>query len=160
MELWISAQYFLVFFFFFFFFFFWERKRKREREGFARRAWTLIARTVKGEGQGKKNCPCPPHPTYKSNAADSTKGLFKWKWENPGRWGNPPSHGRKVKRVYMQSYTPGCWGEVSWGCCCAWSHGRFTTLNIPKCGYFTLLVCPLWFLVIFAMRRLGNVQSF
>ena len=38
--------------------------------------------------------------------------------------------------------------------------GRFTTLNIPKCEHFTLLVCPLQFLVISAMRRLGNVQSF
>ena len=36
----------------------------------------------------------------------------------------------------------------------------FTTLNIPKCEHFTFLVCPLWFLVISAMRRLGNVQSF
>ena len=33
-------------------------------------------------------------------------------------------------------------------------------LNIPKCGHFTLLVCPLRFLVISAVRRLGNVQSF
>ena len=39
-------------------------------------------------------------------------------------------------------------------------HGRFTTLNIPKCEHFTLLVCPLRFLVISAMRRLGNLQSF
>ena len=31
-------------------------------------------------------------------------------------------------------------------------------LNIPKCEHFTLLVCPLRFLVISAMRRLGNVQ--
>ena len=33
-------------------------------------------------------------------------------------------------------------------------------LNIPKCKRFTLLVCPLRFLVISAMRRPGNVQSF
>ena len=39
-------------------------------------------------------------------------------------------------------------------------YGRFTTLNILKCEHFTLLVCPLRFLVISAMRRLGNVQSF
>ena len=39
-------------------------------------------------------------------------------------------------------------------------YGRFTMLNIPKCEHFTLLVCPLRFLVISAMRRLGNVQSF
>ena len=35
-----------------------------------------------------------------------------------------------------------------------------TSLNIPKCEHFTLLVCPLRFLVISAMRRLGNAQSF
>ena len=34
-------------------------------------------------------------------------------------------------------------------------YGRFTTLNIPKCEHFTLLVCPLRFLVISSMRRLG-----
>ena len=39
-------------------------------------------------------------------------------------------------------------------------NGRFTTLNIPRCEHFTLLVCPLRFLVISAMKRLGNVQSF
>ena len=39
-------------------------------------------------------------------------------------------------------------------------YSRFTTLNIPKCEHFTLLVCPLLFLVISAMRRLGNTQSF
>ena len=38
-------------------------------------------------------------------------------------------------------------------------YGRFTTLNISKCEHFTLLVCPLRFLVISVMRRLGNVQS-
>ena len=39
-------------------------------------------------------------------------------------------------------------------------YGRFMMLNIPKCEHFTLLVCPLRFRVISAMRRLGNVQSF
>ena len=39
-------------------------------------------------------------------------------------------------------------------------YGRFTAPNIPKCEHFTLLVCPLRFLVISAVRRLGNVQSF
>ena len=34
-----------------------------------------------------------------------------------------------------------------------------TTLNNLKCEHFTLFVCPLQFLVISAMRRLGNVQS-
>ena len=41
-----------------------------------------------------------------------TKGLFTWKWGTPGRWGNPPSRGRKTKRVYIQSYDPGVLG---WG---------------------------------------------
>ena len=39
-------------------------------------------------------------------------------------------------------------------------YGRFTMLNIPKCEHFTLLVYSLQFLVISAMKRLGNVQSF
>ena len=39
-------------------------------------------------------------------------------------------------------------------------YGHFTMLNIPKCEHLTVLVCPLWFLVISAMRQLGNVQSF
>ena len=30
----------------------------------------------------------------------------------PGRWGNPPSRGRKIKHVYIQSYNPGVLG---WG---------------------------------------------
>ena len=38
--------------------------------------------------------------------------------------------------------------------------GKRNMLNIPKCKHFTLLVCPLRFLVISAMRWLGNVQSF
>ena len=32
-------------------------------------------------------------------------------------------------------------------------YGRFTTLNIPKCEHFALLMCPLRFLVISAMRQ-------
>ena len=39
-------------------------------------------------------------------------------------------------------------------------YGWFATPNIPKCERFTLLVCPLRFLVISFMRRLRNVQSF
>ena len=35
------------------------------------------------------------------------KGLFTWRWGTPGRWGNPPSRGRKMARVYMQTYNPG-----------------------------------------------------
>ena len=145
----------------------------------------------------------------------ATQGLFTWRWETPGKWGNPPSRGRKIKRVYMQSYNPGVlrWGFLrlllrlklrslsrgvpsshlekderlilghiciySWKrhpLCCAVSgyarnrwlnmfygivwetkYGWFTTLNIPKCEHFILLVCPLRFRVISAMRRLGNV---
>ena len=41
------------------------------------------------------------------------KTLFTWRWGTPaGRWGNPPSHGRKIKRVYMHSYNPGVLGWV------------------------------------------------
>ena len=39
-------------------------------------------------------------------------GLFTWRWGTPGRWGNSPSRGRKIKRVYIQSYNPGVLG---WG---------------------------------------------
>ena len=46
--------------------------------------------------------------------SSSSNGLFTWRWGTPGRWGNPPSRGRKIKRVYMQSYNPGVQG-----CCCA-----------------------------------------
>ena len=38
-------------------------------------------------------------------------------------------------------------------------YGRSITLNIPKCVQFTLLVCPLRFLVISAIRRLGKVSK-
>ena len=144
-------------------------------------------------------------------------GLFTWRWGTLGRWGNPPSRGQKIKRVYMQSYNPAVlgWGflrsllrlqlrSLSTGvpsshlekderlilghiCIYSWKrhalcyavlgyartrwlntlygivwetkYGRFTTLNIPKCEHFPLLMCPLRFLVISAMRRLGYVQS-
>ena len=39
-------------------------------------------------------------------------------------------------------------------------YGRFTTLIIPKCERFTLLVRPLQFLVISALRRLGMLFRF
>ena len=52
------------------------------------------------------------------------------------------------------------WLNTLYGIVWETKYGRFTTLNIPKCEHFTLLVCPLRFLVISAMRRLGNVQSF
>ena len=35
------------------------------------------------------------------------KGLFTCRWGTPGRWGNPPSRGRKMARVYMQLCNPG-----------------------------------------------------
>ena len=39
-------------------------------------------------------------------------GPVPWRWETLGRWGNPPSRGPKIKRVYMQSYNP---GVLRWG---------------------------------------------
>ena len=51
------------------------------------------------------------------------------------------------------------WLNTLYGIVWETKYGRFTTL-IPKCEHFTLLVCPFRFLVIFSMRRLGNVQSF
>ena len=145
-----------------------------------------------------------------------TKGLFYMGRGTPGRWSNLPSRGRKIKRIYMQSYNPGVlgwgflrlllrlqlrslsgrrpkltsrkrrkinsrtrtylfmkalcyavlgfarnrWHNKLYGIVWEIKYGRFTTLNILKCEHFTLLVCPLRFLVISAMRRLGNVQSF
>ena len=41
-----------------------------------------------------------------------TKGLFTWRWGTPGRWDNPPSRDRKIKRFYMQTYNPRVLG---WG---------------------------------------------
>ena len=52
------------------------------------------------------------------------------------------------------------WLNMFYGIVWETKYGRFTALNIPKCEHFTLLACPLRFLVIFAMRQLGNVQSF
>ena len=40
------------------------------------------------------------------------KGMFTWRWGTPGSWGNPPSSGRNIKRVYIQFYHPGLLG---WG---------------------------------------------
>ena len=57
-------------------------------------------------------------------------------------------------------YARNRWLNTLYGIVWETKYGRFTTLNIPKCEHFTLLVCPLRFLVISAMRRLGNVQSF
>ena len=133
----------------------------------------------------------------------------------PGRWGNPPSRGRKINVFTCNLKTPGCCGEVPGGFCRAckefeqrrpkfisrkrrkinsrtqmylfmkchtlcyavfgfarnrWLNtlygivwetkcGRFTSLNILKCEHFKLLVYPLRFLVIFAMRQLGNDED-
>ena len=82
--------------------------------------------------------------------------------------------GRKIKsrtiRIYSGKRHALCyavfgfardrWLNTLYGIVWETKYGRFTTLNIPKCEHFTLLVCPLRFLVISAMRRLGNVQSF
>ena len=52
------------------------------------------------------------------------------------------------------------WLNTLYGIVWETKYGRFTTLNILRCEHFTLLECPLRFLVIAAMRRLGNVQRF
>ena len=127
----------------------------------------------------------------------------------PGRWGNPPSRGRKIKRVYMQSYNPRVlgWGflrlllrlqlrSLSRGvlsshlenderlilehiCIYSWKRHALcyavfgfarkrnslgkqirSIYNAKYSEMWTLFVCPLRFLVIFARRRLRNVQSF
>ena len=51
------------------------------------------------------------------------------------------------------------WLNTLYGIVLETKYGRFTMLNIPKCEHFTLLVCPLQFLVISAMRQLGNVKK-
>ena len=52
------------------------------------------------------------------------------------------------------------WLNTLYGIVWETKYGRFTTLNILKCEHFTLLVCPLRFLVISAMRRPGYVRRF
>ena len=49
----------------------------------------------------------------RQNLSKSSKGLFTWRWGTLGRWANPASHGRKIKRVYIQSYNPGV--LLGWG---------------------------------------------
>ena len=56
-------------------------------------------------------------------------------------------------------YARNRWLNTLYGIVWETKYGRFTTLNIPKCEHFPLLMCPLRFLVISAMRRLGYVQS-
>ena len=51
------------------------------------------------------------------------------------------------------------WLNTLYGIVLETKYGRFTMLNIPKCEHFTHLVCPLQFLVISAMRQLGNVKK-
>ena len=57
-------------------------------------------------------------------------------------------------------YARNRWLNTLYGIVWETKYGRFTTLNIPKCEHFTLLVCPLRFLVISTLRRLRNVQNF
>ena len=52
------------------------------------------------------------------------------------------------------------WLNTLYGIVWETKYVRFTMLNILKCEHFTLLVCPLWFLAISAVRQLGYVQSF
>ena len=68
----------------------------------------------------------------------------------------------KVSRVVLRGvgFASHRWLNTFYGIAWETKYGRFTTLNIPKCEHFTLLVCPLQFLVISAIRRPGNVQSF
>ena len=86
--------------------------------------------------------------------------------------GVPSSHLEKDERlilehicIYSWKRHASCFARNRWlnalyGIVWETKYDRFITLNIPKCEHFTLLVCPLRFLVISAMRRLGNVQSF
>ena len=93
------------------------------------------------------------------------------------RRGVPSSHLEKDERLILEhiciyswkrhalcyavfGFARNRWLNTLYGIVWETKYGRFTTLNIPKCEHFTLLVCPLRFLVISAMRRLGNVQSF
>ena len=68
----------------------------------------------------------------------------------------------KTSRVVLRGvgFARKLWLNTLYGIVWETKYRRFTTLNILKCEHFTLLVCPLRFLVISAMRRLGNVQSF
>ena len=65
---------------------------------------------------------------------------------------------RVVLRVF--GFARNRWLNTLYGIVWKTKYGRFTTLNIPKCEHFTLLVCPLRCLVISVIRRLGNVRSF
>ena len=67
----------------------------------------------------------------------------------------------KASRVLLRGggYARNRWLNTLYGIVWETKYGRFTTLNIPKCEHFPLLMCPLRFLVISAMRRLGYVQS-
>ena len=60
----------------------------------------------------------------------------------------------------VSGYARNRWLNMLYGIVWETKYGQFTTLNILKCEHFTRLECPLRFLVISAVRRLGNVQSF
>ena len=60
---------------------------------------------------------------------DKLRDLLTWMWRTPGRWGNPPSRGRKIARVCIQSYNPGLPG---------WSFSRlllYLQLRNLNCHY-------------------------
>ena len=60
----------------------------------------------------------------------------------------------------VSGYARNRWLNTLYGIGWKTKYGRFTTLNIPKCEHFTLLMCPSRFLVNPAKWRLGYVQSF
>ena len=112
-----------------------------------------------------------------AEAGDNGEGMitYKYTFQSLSR-GVPSSHLEKDERLirthmylFMKAsrvvlrvfgFARNRWLNTLYGIVWKTKYGRFTTLNIPKCEHFTLLVCPLRFLVISAMRRLGNVQSF
>ena len=60
---------------------------------------------------------------------DKLRDLLTWMWRTPGRWGNPPSRGRKIARVCIPSYNPGLPG---------WSFSRlllYLQLRNLNCHY-------------------------
>ena len=73
-------------------------------------------------------------------------GIYSWK--------------RQALCYVVLGYASNRWLNTLHGIVWETKYGRFTTLHFPKCEHFTLLVCLVRFLVISAMRRLGNVQSF
>ena len=86
--------------------------------------------------------------------------------------GVPSSHLEKDKRLILGHvriyswkrhalcYARNRWLNELYAIIWETKYSWFTTVNIPKCEHFTLLVCPLRFLAVSAMRWLGNVQNF